>query len=127
MTQTVEHTGFLIEEGIMPPEFGPTPFSDFTCKSGNFDPEKQYAGWIGVKEGESYRAKQLSLIEAMLDFIPFEYLHRVKFICHPIGTSGTGFLDDESITGSFGWKYIPNNTRPFINQARKYEKVKDEV
>jgi len=119
MNLTIEHKGFLLEEGITPPEFEPTPFNDFESKSGKFDPEKVYCGWIGFKENESYRAKQITLILAMLDYIPFEYLYRVKFICHPLGTSGTGFLDEECIKGSFGWKYIPNNTRPFINPKRQ--------
>lgn len=118
MTLTAEHKGFLLEEGIKPPEFGPTPFSDFVCKSGKFDHEKRYGGWIKIKENETYRSKQLGLINAMLDYIPPEFLLRVKFIYHPIGTCGTGVIDEESFHGSFAWRYIPNNTRPFINPSR---------
>ncbi len=109
MTLTVEHTGFLIKEGIDLPEFKPAPFSEFRRRSGKFDPEKTYAGWIGFKDGESYRTKQIGLINAMLDYIPFEYLSSVRFICKPLGTSGTGFIDEEALWGSFAWKYSPTN------------------
>jgi len=108
MTTITEHKGFLIEEGVAPPEFEPTPFNDFERQSGKFNPERVYGGWIGFRENESYRAKQLSLIEAMLDYIPFDYLRNVKFICHPLGSSGKGFLDEpDSYRGTFSWKYEP--------------------
>ncbi len=95
--------GFLIEEGIDSPEWD----AEQHINTGKFDPLAQYAAWIKFDKNDSLRVKQIELIKAMLDFIQVEFISRVKFIYHPIGTCGTGFIDEESFYGTFGWKYTP--------------------
>ena len=79
-----------------------------------FDERCGYAEFIeltGDKIVDQYAVTDL--LATMCGYIPIDHLSGVIFIFHPLGTAGTGFLEDGE-KSTFAWKYA----------YKKYQKSK---
>lgn len=71
----------------------------------HFKPKDTYGNW-GTFDSQTEAEKAIKFLDDnMKSVIPPAYRHKVKYIYHPIATSGTGDMLCE--VASCAWKYTP--------------------